>query len=206
MRNERVGYSRSSSNWPMHPKTKQKNPNFRQGFFRESGGKEKEESEQRSPPRLSGSHTVGSICQRSTGRSSLFSGLCTGVSAPYAHHRLFRGRPILHSLNLRGRRLTGVVPANGCLATLRMRWSSQLIEDSSPHASFTRRENPSCRVKGNLRFDLVIEQRRWLTNALIRRRNNGLVESNDYALINVFGRKSEDRRNCNDDAVACRIA
>jgi hypothetical protein len=33
-------------------------------------------------------------------------------------------------LNLRGRRL-GVVPANGCLATLPLRWSCQVIVDSS---------------------------------------------------------------------------
>jgi hypothetical protein len=62
----------------------------------------------------------------------------------------------LHSLNLRGRRLPSVVPANGCLATLLMRWSSQLIEDSPRHASFTRRENPSCQVVGNLRFPLTL--------------------------------------------------
>jgi|ERR1700678_4467419 hypothetical protein len=39
----------------------------------------------------------------------------------------------LLSLNLRGRRLLDVVPANGCLATLPLRWSCFGIEDSSQH-------------------------------------------------------------------------
>jgi hypothetical protein len=51
---------------------------------------------------------------------------------------------------------SSVVPANGCLATLLMRWSYQPIEDSSPNRSFTRRENAFRQVKGNLRFPLTV--------------------------------------------------
>jgi hypothetical protein len=37
-----------------------------------------------------------------------------------------------------------------------MRWSYKLIEGSSERANSTRRENPPCRVKGNLRFPLTV--------------------------------------------------
>ena len=65
-----------------------------------------------------------------------------------------------HSLNLRGQRLHSVVPANGCLATLLMRWSCLRVEDSSLRKSFTRRENTFRQVKGNLRFPLTITYHR----------------------------------------------
>jgi hypothetical protein len=61
----------------------------------------------------------------------------------------------VHSLNLRGQRVQNVVPANGCLATLLMRWSQDGIEDSSLDESATRRENTSPHVVGNLRFPLT---------------------------------------------------
>ena len=38
-----------------------------------------------------------SICQRSTGRSLRFRGLCTGISVPNTPHCLFRGRPVYHN-------------------------------------------------------------------------------------------------------------
>ena len=38
-----------------------------------------------------------SICQRSTGRSLRFRGLCTGISAPNTPYRLFQGRPVYHN-------------------------------------------------------------------------------------------------------------
>jgi hypothetical protein len=48
---------------------------------------------------LSGRHTIASICQRSTGRSSRYAGLCTGAAAPHTPYRLFRGRPVrTHSI------------------------------------------------------------------------------------------------------------
>ena len=50
---------------------------------------------------------------------------------------------------------TSVVPANGCLATLPLRWSCQGIEDSSQRQPSAGSENPSRRVNGNLRFPLT---------------------------------------------------
>jgi hypothetical protein len=62
-----------------------------------------------------------------------------------------------HSLNLRGQRLLSVVPANGCLATLLMRWSRQRIEDSSLCKNFIRREHlPPSRGKSPFPLDCYL--------------------------------------------------
>src|SRR5258708_351902 len=47
------------------------------------------------------------------------------------------------------------VPANGCLATLLVRWSSKKIEGSSQQQSGCL-GNPSRPVRGNLRFPLTL--------------------------------------------------
>jgi hypothetical protein len=115
-----------------------------------------------------------SICQRSTGRSLRFRGLCTGVSAPNTPHRLFQGRPgYLNSIFVDG--VSALFPQMDvwprCHCVGPIKGSMTVQNPSYPLA----RRTHSARVKGNLRFPLTITYHGCPRNRLSLESTHGVL-------------------------------
>jgi hypothetical protein len=80
--------------------------------------------------------------------------LCTGSPSQYTLSSVLRSAGLL-SLNLRERG-SGLVPANGCLATLLLRWQSVRSRTVQNHIPQTAWENLLRQVRGNLRLPLTV--------------------------------------------------
>jgi hypothetical protein len=96
-----------------------------------------------------------SICQRSTGRSSPISWLCTGASALNTPHRLFRGRPVYSN---------SIFVDGVCSALFPQMDVWPRCQSVGPDKRSRTAKNQNhlltrgtyCRVNGNLRFPLTI--------------------------------------------------